>query len=354
MITHITQIVPTLPPKIDGLGDYALNLARQLRRDWQIETHFIVGDPAWIGDRDPEFETQAIAHRSASALLSVLRRDRPILLHYSGYGYARRGCPQWLITALNRYQDSHLVTMFHEVYTYDCGPFWTSSFWLSPLQKRIATQLIQRCDRSLTSRENYVRLLQKISHQANLKITVLPVFSNLGEPTNLRPLSQRQRRLIVFGHRNTRLRTYTEHLRQLQHICKALSLAEIYDIGQPTGLNLSAICPCPVVEIGVASTTQISQIMQDAIAGFLSVPPPEYLGKSTIFAAYCAHGLIPILPEASSTSIDGLTPYQHYWVAQPQFDTCQDKFAIAKSAQTWYCQHNLAVQARQFARHLIP
>lgn len=28
----IIQIVPRLPPAIDGVGDYALNLARQLRK----------------------------------------------------------------------------------------------------------------------------------------------------------------------------------------------------------------------------------------------------------------------------------------------------------------------------------
>jgi hypothetical protein len=37
---EIIQVVPMLPPAIDGLGDYALNLARQLRREFNQETHF--------------------------------------------------------------------------------------------------------------------------------------------------------------------------------------------------------------------------------------------------------------------------------------------------------------------------
>lgn len=45
----IIQIVPQLPPAINGLGDYALNLARQLRQDFAIETHFVVGDHSWTG-----------------------------------------------------------------------------------------------------------------------------------------------------------------------------------------------------------------------------------------------------------------------------------------------------------------
>jgi hypothetical protein len=39
----IYQIVPRLHPRIDGVGDYALSLARQLRHDYGIDTHFIIG-----------------------------------------------------------------------------------------------------------------------------------------------------------------------------------------------------------------------------------------------------------------------------------------------------------------------
>ncbi|MHC5830485.1 MAG: glycosyltransferase family 1 protein, partial [Nostoc sp.] len=53
-LTHITSIVPRLPPAIDGVGDYALNLARQLRKDFNIQTHFIVGNPTWTGAAEIE------------------------------------------------------------------------------------------------------------------------------------------------------------------------------------------------------------------------------------------------------------------------------------------------------------
>jgi len=46
---NIIQIVPRLPPVIDGVGDYALNLARQLPKDFNIQTHFIVGSSTWKG-----------------------------------------------------------------------------------------------------------------------------------------------------------------------------------------------------------------------------------------------------------------------------------------------------------------
>ncbi len=43
-LATVIAIVPRLPPAIDGVGDYALNLARQLRKDFNIHTHFIVGN----------------------------------------------------------------------------------------------------------------------------------------------------------------------------------------------------------------------------------------------------------------------------------------------------------------------
>ena len=45
---QIVSIVPRLPPLIDGLGGYALHLAHRLK-EFDIETHFIVGDPSCRG-----------------------------------------------------------------------------------------------------------------------------------------------------------------------------------------------------------------------------------------------------------------------------------------------------------------
>ncbi|MFP4296912.1 MAG: glycosyltransferase family 1 protein [Spirulinaceae cyanobacterium] len=351
MSDRVTQIVPTLPPTVDGLGDYALNLARQLRHS-QIDTEFIVGDPLWKGDRCEDFKAIAITQRSASELQALLPRDRPILLHYSGYGYAQRGVPQWLVSALQQCRENHLVTMFHEVYTYDRGPLWSSSFWLSPLQKYLASQLIKRSDRLVTSRQGYAQLIQKLSPKTNLNVTVLPVFSNLGEPSILKPLNQRQRRLIIFGHRNTRRRTYTQHSEQLKQACQALEITEIYDIGKSLEEDIQVYCPCPVVIMGITPAAQISAIMQDAIAGFLSFPPPEYLGKSTIFAAYCSHGLLPIVTLPSVVSVEGLIPGKHYWIAKPENLELSEQKAICIAARTWYQKHNLSQQALLFTQTL--
>src|SRR5262245_52331834 len=142
---EIIQIVPRLPPAINGLGDYAFLLARELRATHDIHSHFIVCDPDLesTGSLDG-FPVRCVAARTASDMVDLLegmlRSDATALLHYVGYGYADRGCPFWLVQGLEQWRrrggGRRLVTMFHELYAF--GPPWRSSFWTMPLQRSIA------------------------------------------------------------------------------------------------------------------------------------------------------------------------------------------------------------------------
>src|SRR5687767_6719708 len=135
-LIELIAIVPRLPPVIDGVGDYALSVARELRERSGIDTHFIVGDPSWIGKEIVEhFPVSKLTNRTESQLRAILTQEQSnkVLLHYGGYGYAQRGCPDWLVAALTKWRterEGHkLITLFHELYA--SGPPWTSSFWLS-------------------------------------------------------------------------------------------------------------------------------------------------------------------------------------------------------------------------------
>jgi hypothetical protein len=70
----------------------------------------------------------------------------------------------------------------------------------------------------------------------------------------------------------------------------------------------------------------VSRLLLDSFAGFLAYPS-AFLGKSTIFAAYCAHGLLPVQPGEK---------------AEP--GVAQER---ATSAREWYLRHSLARQADQ-------
>lgn len=355
---EIIQVVPKLPPAIDGLGDYALNLARQLRQEFNQETHFVVGDPNWHRERDIEgFPISVLPKRSGAAVLSCLSQmdasPASVLLHYVGYGYAQRGCPVWLVDGLQRWRTTgvnrFLVTMFHELYAF--GPPWTSSFWLSPLQKNLARHLARLSDRILTSRQNYAQSLHTLSRSKHSQISTLPVFSNIGEPDQVSSLAQRERCIVVFGSPSNRRRVYRESWAELQLTCELLGIEEIWDIGSKTGLNLSTVNGVPIRELGERSAAEISGLLLKSLAAFFNYTP-EFLAKSTIYAAYCAHGLLPVSHVGSSVSVDGIIEGKHFWTPHHQTEglkSLESLQAIADQAHAWYQTHNLSVQAQTFA-----
>ncbi|MEQ8463062.1 glycosyltransferase family 1 protein [Coleofasciculus sp. E1-EBD-02] len=354
----LVQIVPRLPPAVDGLGDYSLNLARQLRQDCEIETHFVVGDPGWTGATEIEgFTISQGNKRSANALVSILSSSiSTVLLHYVGYGYAQRGCPLWLVNGLQRWRTAsanhYLVTMFHEVYA--SGSPWTSAFWLSPWQRNLAARLARLSDKALTTNQIIAQILDQLLLDKPTPTPSLPVFSNIGEPKQLLPLAERPRQLIVFGTPGIRRRVYQESLTSLNQICDQLAIERIYDVGSPLCLDISHVNGVPVVATGKIGAAAVSTLLSNALVGFLDYPT-HLLAKSTIFAAYCAHRLIPVVATTSTIfQIDGLEAGKHYWltgspVGKLSLATGQ---AIADNAHCWYQTHNLSIQAQSFATYL--
>ena len=359
----IYSIVPQLPPAIGGVGDYALNLARQLRQDFHLETHFIVSDPAWSGAPHLQgFPVSQVTVQSSNQLLSLLLSDRTsvvttVLLHYVGYGYAKRGCPLWLVDGLYcwRSEDNNckLVTMFHEIYAF--GPPWTSSFWLSPAQRNLAARLAQMSDRCITSKKLYADSIYKLSRGKQTQISTLPVFSNVGESDQAPSLANRTPRLVIFGGRQKRLRLYQNALKQLNAACQFLKIEEIIDIGPPIKMTLSQIDGVPIEKMGQLSTSAIREVLLDSVVGFFDYPT-DFLAKSTIFAAYCAYGLLPVsVDNPSNKSEDGIKAGKHYWTLDyraKNWDLEREGQAIADNAHAWYQTHTLSMQASVFASSL--
>jgi hypothetical protein len=239
--------------------------------------------------------------------------------------------------------------MFHE--TYASGPPWTSSFWLSPLQKNLAARVAKLSDRCVTSRQGYAQQLHELSPGKHEKIPTLPVFSNIGEPKQVPPLAKRDRRIVVFGSPSNRLRVYQESSPQLELTCQLLKIEEILDIGPPKPLVLSSVNGVPVVELGERSATEISRFLLNSFAGFFNYTP-EYLAKSGMFAAYCAHGLLPVSHVGSPFPVDGIIEGKNFWTPQHKTDgliSLESLQAIADQARAWYQTHNLSVQAQTFA-----
>jgi hypothetical protein len=356
--TIITVIVPRLPPAIDGVGDYAIALAKQLRQDFQIETQFIVGDPSWSGDREISgFPIHQVKTRSMTDLLKLFDNigsvSRNILVNYVPHGYAKRACPEWLIRGLELWKRDHesvtLTTMFHELYVTDGVP-WKSDFWLSPIQKQLAVRLARLSDHCLTSCPIYVDKLEAFRQSAQRSVTLLSIPSNVGEPIDRPLLKDRDRTLLIFGQTVSKRRAY-ESADKLRLACEKLGIQEVLDIGPSTGLDVASLMGnIKIRELGEQSVVQIQELLLRSKAGFLSYPP-THLAKSGVFAAYCSHGLLPINDQSQELPGNNLVANEHYWCPEPCIEMSEARSQrIAQAASEWYYKHNWSIQAITFAK----
>lgn len=339
--TEIVTIVPKLPPAIDGLGDYGFRLAQQFDQTYGWKTRFIVGSPEW----ESSDLVSAVSARSPEALLTLLpATDTPVLLHYAGHGYAKRGCPVWLVEALTQWcrAGGRLVTMFHELYA--TRPILSSATLTRQFQKRLAVQLMTLSDRTFTNRQSYA---EKIHHLSQKSAIVLPVFSTVGECSYLKPLAARSRTLVIFGSPRSRQEIYQRS--RLEQICHRLKIETILDIGAAICAEFNQVGTIPVQSLGVLPAEQISEILNDAIAGIVSYPT-AFLAKSSIFAAYCSHGVLPIVASDQGCDQDGLIVNQHYWLTTGATQNSPE--AIATAAYQWYQAHSLQRQTDFFAQCL--
>ena len=83
------QITPTYPPEISGVGDYAAALSQKFDEACNpIAT--LVARPS-IGATKPDGNVSVLTRSDGKALAREIERHDCVLLHFSGYGYARCG-----------------------------------------------------------------------------------------------------------------------------------------------------------------------------------------------------------------------------------------------------------------------
>ena len=324
---RIVQIVPRRPPPPEGVGSYAEALAAALYAAHGIESRFVV-------------RTEGLEEALDGS---------PVLLHYVSYGYHPRGCPKELVAKVTRLrldERARLVTFFHEVYA--TGPPWRSSFWLSGVQRRLARTLAQASDALATSLDLYAGLLAPWVRPA--PVPELPVFSTVGEPVSVPPLAERHRRLVVFGGSGARARAFGEARDDLAAACAWLGIEEIVEVGPPIPVP-PAVAGVPVRSAGTLPAGQIGELLAQSLAGFLAYPP-RFLGKSTIYAAYCAHGVLPLCAWRRRHGREAVVPA--FVLDGSPLPGKEQAVAAARRAGAWYRTHTLARQAQTFCDLLFP
>jgi hypothetical protein len=353
----IVQIVPGLPPAIDGVGDYALAIARALRERQEIESLFVVANPLsqTLGVIEG-FPVTRVARKDPASLMSALRgilasgraeSTTPVLFHCSLYGYARRALAFWLQKGLvqwkQRAPEGPLITMFHELVA--DGPVWSSAFWLHGVQRGLIRRFAHASTASLTSNARCRQLLAEIAGIEESQIAKLAVLSNVGEPGELPPALTRKLQLVVFGRPNSRDLAFS---RGLKSVCEAFGIERILEVG-PDPSRRAHRLPAVVEATGALAAGEVSAILRDSRFGFIA-SDASLLSKSGVFAAYCAHGAVPIVAGADDGEADGLYANQQYLRAPLRPGIGGDQLeAVSQSARAWYRGHSVTDQAAVYA-----
>ena len=341
---NITHLVPRLDPS-DGVGNYATLLAESLYSHTGILNRMIV---ARSGDRNLGLPVTVLASRTPEAVAAALSGDCDrggvLIAHLSHYGFAPRGTPFWLVRGIERWIDRRpavrLIVMFHELYAF--GPPWRSSFWLLPVQKWITRRFLEICDSAVTTTERYETAL--LNWRPNVALRRLPIFSLVGEPAVVSPPTDRANVAVVFGRAGVEDWLYGRRASDLAELVTKLNIERIIDIGPRSRPVPAMIGHVPVKVRGVLPANSISNILQDARYGLIAYPS-DLLGKSSTFAAYAAHGVLPILLWRNTRKNPGQEPLFLDDKALRSFSPEQSLVCQAR-LRDWYASHSITNQSK--------
>jgi hypothetical protein len=339
--------VPRTPGSFDGVGDYALTLARKLRLLFDCETIFAARDCAGktnaIGFEVQPFEI------TGKTRLSGVEFDH-VILHYVNYGYQARGIPLGLVpimSDLRRTFRGRVLTIFHELYA--SGPPWKSAFWLQPLQKRIARALAQLSEVCVVSSEAMLRDLGRLA--ADVKGIVHPVLSNFGEPDFSADqfLRRDPQRWTICGGTTLIERSLKSFREIMNRIPAEIAPRQLSVFGGNDNSAIRSLLACGIQtdyrpRIDPADASSILSASSFLWLDYFDRPdvPMEFVLKSTAFAAACAHGVVPIFPHrGSEISIEGdRLPGPFFMNADSsELPTVNARAHLAEQFYSWYRRH---------------
>ena len=326
------------------MGDYALQLAKVLREQYDCQSLFAPATPSPVS----QFDGFEILPPLASLVntFSVGQCD-DVILHYVNYGYERRGVPLSLASFLRRLRPSYrgrLLTIFHELYA--SGPPWKSAFWLQPLQKKIVREIARLSDAAVVSNERTYTQLEELL--PGVQASVLPVISNFGEPS-LSPAQLADRdphRWAICGGSALVARSLQSFCAMQNRIPDSFSPRELFVLGgaddPAVRASLSALSALQTdyrPEVDRAVAAQILSTCSFAWLDYFHRPdvPTTAILKSTAFAAACAHGIIAVFPHPGSViSLREDRLPGPYFVAADRAELPPDRAAVAAEVYAWY------------------
>ena len=348
----LIQVVPQLKPGRCGVTDHAIPLANELRSVFGITSAFVV-----LNSKEKCDLLYKVSYCEAAQLLDcclALSDGQPaaLLAHVSGYGYSPDGAPTRLADALAKVRSDGrfaIGAFFHEISA--SGAPWTTAFWHSHRQERTIRKIAELCNLMVTNISEHARWLERqTASRAGAQIRLLPVFSTIGEARERIPAMKRDSIMAVFGLPGTRQRAFKE-LTKSTELLSHLGIKSIVDIGAGAGFP-GALKGVPVHHKGELGVAELAEELTHARFGYLSYPA-NCLAKSSIFAAYCAHGAIPVIANPFPDEVDGLRDgVQVLSAATAGAALASGLDRCSEQGWQWYRAHGVRIHAETYAHWL--
>lgn len=304
-----------VPPQTGGVLDYARVVAAGL------------GPGAEVLPFDPALQVQP---------------GQRVLVQYSGYGYDGRGVPWALLGWVRRERArmGRLGLFVHE--TYATAPPTSSVFWFSALQRHVLVRLARLADFWVANTEVAQRWLSR--RAPRVRHLCLAVVSNVGE-LPIAP-ARRAAGAVVFGSSVVRERTWATGGPALFQWATQAGLV-LHDVGPPSqDPALAARFAQHGVQVhGRLDAQAVHALLAEGSFGVVAYDA-HCVSKSGVFAAYCAHGLAPVVLSDIPGGNDGLHAGVQYFDHLPLTGELAAREAVARAAHGWYQGHDIAVHVK--------
>jgi hypothetical protein len=180
----------------------------------------------------------------------------------------------------------------------------------------------------------------------------MPVFSNVGEPGCGAAPCARTAAAVVFGLAGVEDRLFGIYRSEIERIISTLGIEKIFDVGPRFSSVPRTLAGAAVISKGALPQSAASDLLQRVRFGFVAYPL-DFIGKSGVFAAYAAHGVVPIVLSDKQGVFDGLQPA--HFLDGLRLGTgvdAQDLASVQRKLFAWYTSHSLKVQANFLANSI--
>lgn len=354
----ILQIVPRVPPATCGVGDYSWGIAQHLNDRQGIVSTFLSAGVERNKPPEACFDVDILPKLHSSDLVDFVALHKSgkfdaLVLHMSCYGYQKRGVPAWLASG---WEGLHalpsrprMLVMFHELAA--SGAVNSSAFWLRPLQQWVVRRVARASDGVRTNRVGYADVLRKYVDGRRIDVVTMPVCSNFGEPEVLPKWEDREAAMVMFAWPLPPGEGLMSLLEKAKQHAQRFGIHKLHLIGAQDSSELS-LPGIELVRYGFMNAEDISRLLLRCRLAYTAYNP-LFFGKSTLMAAFAAHGVVVITQGETTVLPDGLRHGVHV-LNEGSLEGLSSASSLpmgslASNLKQWYDTHSAGKNAESYA-----